>query len=62
MGFDAHGYVFLEASVPREVGLALVADQYSWERFDQDCVWGRVPVSELTDVVETVRELPLPRA
>jgi hypothetical protein len=61
MGFDAEGYVFLESEVLPEVALALVAGEHSWQLIDRNYVWGRVPVSELTDVVETVRELPLPR-
>jgi hypothetical protein len=61
MGFDAQGYVFLAADVPREVALALVAGKHSWRRFDRSSVSGRVPVSELTDVVETLKDFPLSR-
>ncbi|WP_146065641.1 hypothetical protein [Arthrobacter pityocampae] len=50
MGFDAQGYVFLAADVPREIALALVAGKHSWEMFDRSSVSGRVPVSDLTDV------------
>lgn len=49
------------ADVPREVALALVAGKLSWRRFDRSSVSGRVPVSELTDVVETLKDIPLPR-
>jgi hypothetical protein len=61
MGFDGRGSVFLVSDVPREVALALIAGEHSWERFDRSSVSGTVPVSELTDVIETLRELPLPR-
>ncbi|WP_146065646.1 hypothetical protein [Arthrobacter pityocampae] len=62
MGFDANGNAWLLAYVPGEIALALVAGKHSWEMFDRSSVSGRVPVSELTDVSETMRELPLPRA